>query len=181
MSSENPLNRSSCSLRKPSQMPGRHCEAFVTASQVLPVQLRNSCMYNALHLLGCHESWRTEGKLWNHIFSWLICWKGKHSDKNNGPSRFSHSSVQPDLRNLWVLPAVALALVKPNVLPCGGICTGNDSSTTSILSIALYCGAFETHKFLSAAVLSCILQFCKMEGQIFLAEPYVPAINATIK
>lgn len=78
MSSENPLNRSLCSLRKPSQMPGRHCEAFVIASQVLPVQLRNSCMYNALRLLGCHKSWRTEGKLWNHIFSWLICWEGKH-------------------------------------------------------------------------------------------------------
>lgn len=117
MSSENPLNRSSCSLGKPSQMPGRHCEAFVIASQVLPVQLRNSCMCNALRLLGCHESWRTEGTLWNHIFSWLICWEGKHSDKNNGPSRFSHSSVQSDLRNLWVLPAVILALIKPNILP----------------------------------------------------------------
>lgn len=78
MSPENPLNRSSCSLRKPSQMPGRHCEAFVIASLVLPVQLRNSCMHDALHLLGCYKSWRTEGKLWNHIFPWLICWEGKH-------------------------------------------------------------------------------------------------------
>lgn len=63
MSPENPLSRSSCSLRKPSLMPGRRCDIFVIASQVLPVQLRNSCTHKALHLLGCHKSWRTEGKL----------------------------------------------------------------------------------------------------------------------
>lgn len=88
MSPENLLNRNSCSLRKPPQMPGRHCEAFVIASQVLPVQLRNSCMYNALHLLGCHKNWRTEGKLWSHIFPWLICWEGKHFRQKQWPLVF---------------------------------------------------------------------------------------------
>lgn len=89
MCPENPRSRSSCSLRKPSQMPGRHCEVSVIASQALPVQLRNSCVYNALHLLGCHKSWRTEGKLWNHIFPWLICWEGKHfrGKKKKKPQR----------------------------------------------------------------------------------------------
>lgn len=87
--------------------------------------------------------------------------------------------MQSNFMNLWILPAVALALVKPHILPCGGLC--NDSGTTRILSIALYRGAFETHKnSLSPAVLSCH-KFCKTEGQIFLAEPHVPAINATIK
>lgn len=105
MCPEDPRSRSSCSLRKLSQMPGRHCEVFVIASQALPVKLRNSCMYNALHLLGCHKSWRTEGRLWNHIFPWLVRWEGKHfrEKKNNGPSCFSHSSVQTDLMNLWIL------------------------------------------------------------------------------
>lgn len=88
MSPENPLSRSSCSLRKPPQMPGRHCEVFVIASQVLPVQLRNSCMYNALHLLGCRKSWRTEGKFWNHIFPWLILWEGKHFRQKQQPFVF---------------------------------------------------------------------------------------------
>ena len=88
---------------------GGYCEVFVIASQALPVKLRNSCMYNALHLLGCHKSWRTEGRLWNHIFPWLILWEGKHfrkkkkKEKNNGASCFSHSSVQTDLMNLWIL------------------------------------------------------------------------------
>lgn len=110
MCPENPRSRSSCSLRKPSQMPGRPCEVSVIASQALPVQLRNSCVYNALHLLGCHKSWRTEGKLWNHIFPWLICWEGKHFRGKKKkpttalhPSHFSHSSVQAELMSLWIL------------------------------------------------------------------------------
>lgn len=88
MSPENPLNRSLCSLRKPSQMPGSYCEIFVTASRVLPVQLRNSCTHNTLHLPGCHKSWRTEGKLWNHIFLWIICWEGKHLRQKQRPFVF---------------------------------------------------------------------------------------------
>lgn len=52
--------------------------------------------------------------------------KGNTWDKNNGPSCFTHYSVQTDLINLWILPAVALALIKPNILTCGGIF--NDSS-----------------------------------------------------
>lgn len=93
MCPENPRSRSSCSLRKPSQMPGRRCEVFVIASQALPVQLRNSCMYNTLHLLGCHKSWRTEGKLWNHIFPWLIRWEGKHFRKKTTALRVSHTPL----------------------------------------------------------------------------------------
>lgn len=106
---------------------GGYCEVFVIASQALPVKLRNSCMYNALHLLGCHKSWGTEGRLWNHIFPWLILWEGKHFRKKKKERKkqrrfvfltllcadWSHESLDS--------PAVALALVKPNILPWGGI------------------------------------------------------------
>lgn len=171
MSPENPLNRSLCSLWKPSQMPGRHCEAFVIASQVLPVQLRNSCVYNALHLLGCHKSWRTEGKLWNHIFPWLICWEGKHFRQKQRPFVF-----------LTLLCADWSYASLDSPCCCFGSRQTQHSplwrhlewlfSTTRILSIALYSGAFETHEFLNPLVLS-HHEFCKMEGLIFPAEPYI--------
>lgn len=56
--------------------------------------------------------------------------KGNTLDENNGPSCFLHSSVQTDLMNLWILPAVTLALLKPNSLPGGGIFS--DSSVLQV-------------------------------------------------
>lgn len=66
--------------------------------------------------------------------------KGNTLDKNNSLSCFSHSSVQTDLMNLWILPAVALALVKPNILPYGGIV--NDSSAVQAPLHRLTCWCF---------------------------------------
>jgi hypothetical protein len=53
--------------------------------------------------------------------------------------------------SLRILPAVALALIKPNILPCGGIF--NDSSEYKHLLHFLTLAALETHKlFLHTAV-----------------------------
>lgn len=179
MSPENPLSRSSCSLRKPSWMPGSYCEIFVTASQVLPVQLRNSCLHNTLHLLGCHKSWRTEGKLWNHIFPWILCWEGKHFRQKQA----LHASHTPLCRQiLWIF---GFSLLSPWLLSNPTFSLVDAFLMTlqhcSLFSISLYSAAFKTlKKFLNPVVSSCHW-FWKMEDQIFPAEPEIPAINSTPK
>lgn len=58
-----------------------------------------------------------------------------------------------DLRSLWIPPAVALAPIKPSVLPHGGLFSDSSAVQTCLL-VSLRPGAFEIHKMLGSPVVS---------------------------
>lgn len=70
-----------------------------------------------VHLQGCHRSWGTDGEALKPCISLAPPLRRETLKTTTGVLLVSHTPpVQKELRDLWVLPAVALAPLKPHIL-----------------------------------------------------------------